>query len=85
MNTNTSTYTTAMNYLMLDCNYSSVQARALLAPLVKLACKAQNKELVATLANRVFHPGLTPTLTPPTAWHSFCMFNCCAMPMLIPE
>ena len=60
MNTNTSTYTTAMNYLMFDCNYSSVQARALLAskvaPLIKLACKAQNKELVATLANRVFIP-----------------------------
>ena len=54
------TTTTAMNYLMLDCNYSSVQARALLAskvaPLVKLACKAHNKELVATLANRVFIP-----------------------------
>jgi hypothetical protein len=52
MNTNT----TAMNYLMMDCNYSSVQARALVAPLVKLACKAQNKELIATLANRVFIP-----------------------------
>ena len=60
MYTNTSTYTTVMNYLMLDCNYPSIQARALLAskvaPLIKLACKAQNKELVATLANRVFIP-----------------------------
>lgn len=58
--TTPTTPTTPTHYLMMDCNYSSVQARALLAskvaPLIKLACKTQNRELVATLANRVFIP-----------------------------
>jgi len=47
MNTTTPAYNAAMNYLMLDCGYSNIQARALLAskvaPLIKVACKAQNK------------------------------------------
>ena len=60
MNTTTPAYNVALNYLMLECGYSNIQARALLtskiAPLIKLACKAQNKDLVAALANRVFIP-----------------------------
>lgn len=52
--------TMALNYLMIDCGYSNAQARALLAskvaPLIKLACKARNKELVEMLANRIFIP-----------------------------